>query len=56
MKLWFEGWNVNALWQHAIPANAPPAVIAALNQREQTSCDWWMAGRQCPPTIFRKKP
>jgi hypothetical protein len=39
MKLWFEGWNVNALRPHAIPAIATPAVIAALNKRDKTSCE-----------------
>jgi hypothetical protein len=34
MKLWFEGWNVNAQGA-CIPANATPAVIAALNKRDK---------------------
>jgi hypothetical protein len=29
MKLWFEGWNVNAQGRIAMPANSPPAVTAA---------------------------
>jgi hypothetical protein len=46
MKLWFEGWNVNA--DHAsISSTATPAVIAARFPRNKTSCDEQAAGRQC---------
>jgi hypothetical protein len=51
MKLWFEGWNVNAQGRIATPANTPPVVIAALksaiNSRISRLAVNRSAGRQC---------
>jgi hypothetical protein len=33
MKLWFEGWNVNARMRPGIPATTTPARIAACGAR-----------------------
>jgi hypothetical protein len=55
MKLWFEGWNVNAQGRIATPANTPPVVIAALksaiNSRISRLAMNRLRGETMPPTI-----